>query len=232
MDWAEDYLSQCLYGIPKSKYRERLRGELAEHLALLVSDLEGVGYAPEEAQREAIRQMGDAKALNEGYRTEWLRQPERRRWDLTRELYGCLLAWLSVTVLLPLFGILWNEWNTPPHHPPTWVFGAVAFLCAALPNAFFLRYVFRGRKDQRGRLLAGLSTTWLLGHGLMLLLNAAVYRQSPFSLPPTLAYSDRQGTLWWYTQFFIIWTYAGQFALGLFFPLKTKEEKRCERVEA
>ena len=232
MDWTEDYLSQCLYGIPKSKYRARLRGELEEHLALLERDLETVGYAPEDARRKALEQMGDAESLNEGYRAEWFRQPERRRWDLTRELYGCLLAGLSVVVLFPLFGMLWNMWDTPLRHPPEWIFGAVLFLCAALPNALFLRYVFRGRKDQRRKLELGLSTTWLLGHGLIWLLIAVVYQQSPFALPPTLRYSDRQGSLWWYTQSFIIWTYAGQFVLGLLFPLKKKEERTHERSEA
>jgi len=231
MDWAEEYLSECLAGIPKSKYRARLRGELEEHLALLERDLETVGYAPEDARREALEQMGDAESLNEGYRAEWFRQPERRRWDLTRELYGCLLAGLSVVVLFPLFGMLWNRWDTPLRHPPTWVFGAVVFLCAALPNAFFLRYVFRGRKDCRIQLESGLCTTWLLGHGLMWLLIAVVYQKSPFALPPTLRYSDRQGTIWWYTQSFVIWTCAGQFVLGLFFPLKRKEERTHERSE-
>ena len=85
---AEDYLSQCLYGIPKSKYRERLRGELAEHLTLLESDLEAAGRPPEEAQSEALRQMGDADALNAGYRAAWLRQPERLCWDLGRTLFA------------------------------------------------------------------------------------------------------------------------------------------------
>ena len=231
MKWAEDYIRRCLSDIPKGKYRVRLQSELADHLALLAGDLEAAGRPPEEAQSEALRQMGDADVLNDGYRAEWMRQPERRRWDLTRELYGCLLAGLSVMVLFPFFGMLWNWWDTPLRHLPTWVFGAAAFLCAALPNAFFLRYVFRGRNDQRGRLQAGLNTTWLLGHGLICLLIAVVYQRSPFALPPTLRYSDRQGTLWWYTQSFIIWTCAGQFALGMFFPLKTKGEKRCERIE-
>ena len=232
MDWTEDYIGRCLSGIPKSKYRERLRGELSEHLALLESDLEAAAYAPEEARTEALRQMGDAEALNEGYRAEWFRQPERRRWDLTRELYGCLLAGLSVMVSFPLFGMLWDKWDTPPRHPPAWLFGAVLFLCAALPNAFFLRYVHRGRKDCRGKLEAGLCTTWLLGHGLIWLLIAVVYQRSPFALPPTLRYSDRRETLWWYTQSYIIWTCAGQFILGWFFPLKKKEEKTHERIQS
>ena len=67
MDWAKEYIRRCLSGIPKSEYRNRLQSELADHLALLVSDLEGVGYAPEEARTEALRQMGDAKELNAGY---------------------------------------------------------------------------------------------------------------------------------------------------------------------
>ncbi len=231
MEWAEDYIRRCLSGIPKSKYRERLQSELADHLAQLLEDVSRAGRSEAEARSETLRQMGDADTLNADFRKEWMRTSERRRWDLTRELYGCLLAGLSVMVLFPLFGVLWSRWDTPLRNPPTWVFGAILFLCAALPNAFFLRYVFRGRNDQRGRLQAGLCTTWLLGHGLICLLIAVVYQQSPLVLPPTLRYSDRQGTLWWYTQSFIIWTYAGQFALGMFFPLKKKEDKPHERIE-
>ena len=69
MDWAEDYIGQCLLYIPKSKYRNRLQSELADHLTQLAADLEGAGYAPEEARAEALRQMGEAAALNERVKT-------------------------------------------------------------------------------------------------------------------------------------------------------------------
>ena len=99
MERAEEYIRRCLSGIPKSEYRNRLQSELADHLALLVSDLEGVGYAPEEARTEALRQMGDAGALNEGYRAEWKRQPERRRY-LVGYAIGAVLGLFLLLVVL------------------------------------------------------------------------------------------------------------------------------------
>lgn len=232
MDWAEAYLDNCLAGIPKSKYRTRLRGELEEHLALLTGDLEGVGYTPEEARAEALRQMGDAEALNADYRAAWLRQPERVRWDLSRMLYGCLQAGLSLMVVFPFFLVLWSELDLPQRHPPEWVFGVVTFLIAALPNAVFLRAVFHGRPDRRRLLICGLLLTWLLGHGLVLLLIAVVYQQSPFQLPPGASDGYHRGTIWWYTWQFLVCTAVGNAGLGWLFTLKKKEERAHERNEA
>ena len=99
MDWAEDYLRACMSGIPKSKYRARLRGELEEHLAMLVSDLEATGRGPEEAQREAMRQMGDSGALNETYRAEWMRQPERRRYLVGYTIGAALGVFLLLVIV-------------------------------------------------------------------------------------------------------------------------------------
>ena len=92
MDWAKDYIRRCLTGIPKSEYRNRLRSELTDHLKLLVGDLEATGRTTEEARTDALRQMGDAKELNAGCWAEWLRQPERVRWDISRFVLGILLA--------------------------------------------------------------------------------------------------------------------------------------------
>ena len=231
MGWAEVFLDSCLAGIPRSKYRARLRSELADHLALLAEDLQAVGYAPDEARTEALRQMGDAEALNEDYRTEWLRQPERRRWDLTRMLHGCLQAGLSLMVIFPFFAALWSEWDKPLHHPPEWIYGAVLFLIAALPNAVFLYVAFRRRADCRRCLICGLLLTWLLGHGLMLLLIAVVYQQSPFALPPGASDGYHRGTIWWYTWQFLVWTAVGNAGLGWLFTLKKKEDKPHEREE-
>ena len=231
MDWAEDYLSQCLSGIPKSKYRERLRGELEEHLALLEGDLKKRCDSSEEAHSDALRQMGDAKTLNADYRAAWLRQSERRRWDLTRMLYGCLQAGMSVMVVFPFFAEFWSKWDMPLRHPPEWIYGAVMFLIAALPNAVFLRLAFRGRSDRRRLLIGGLLLTWLLGHGLMLLLIAIVFQQSPFALPPGAADGYHRGTIWWYTWQFLAWTAVGNAGLGWLFTLKKKEDEPHEREE-
>ena len=99
MNQTEAYLSLCLSGIPKSAYRNRLRSELLDHLGLLESDLEQSGYVPEEARAEALRQMGDAEALNARYRAEWLRQPERRRYLVGYAIGAALGVFLLLVVL-------------------------------------------------------------------------------------------------------------------------------------
>ena len=220
MDWAEEFLTDCLSGIPQSKYRARLHNELEEHIKLLVNDLETAERTPEEAQAEALRQMGDADELNAGYRAAWLRQPERLRWDLSRMLFGCLQAGISTMVIFPFFAELWSKWDMPLHHPPEWLFGVVMFLIAALPNAVFLHVAFRGRADRRRLLICGLLLTWLLGHGLMLLLIAVVFQQSPLQLPPGASDGYHKGTVWWYTWQFLVGSAVGNAALGWLFTLK------------
>ena len=229
MDWAEDYLSQCLSGIPKSKYRERLRGELEEHLALLEGDLKKRCDSSEEAHSDALRQMGDAKELNAGYWAEWLRQPERRRWDLSRMLCGCLLAGFLSFPASTVLGVLWNMFDGPLRSAPIWIAGVALYLSAAVPDALFLRAAFRGRTDCRARMICGLLLMWCVGTAVMLLGIGVLYGQV-FPLP---AYSGRltgtadgfwvRGTLRWFTYPFLLWTLAASPLLGCFFPLKRRQ---------
>ena len=229
MDWAEDYLSQCLSGIPKSKYRARLRSELEEHLAQLEDDLQAAGRGPEEAQSEALRQMGDAETLNEDYRAEWFQQPERRRWDLTRELYGCLLAGFLSFLASTVLGVLWNIFDGPLRSAPIWISGVALYLSAAIPDVLFLRAAFRERTDRRKRMICGLLLMWCVGSGVMLLGIGTLYGQV-FPLP---AYSGRltgtadgfwvRGTVRWFTYPFLLWTLAASPLLGCFFPLKRRQ---------
>ena len=226
MDRAEEYLSGCLSGVPKSKYRARLQSELSDHLNLLTGDLEAVGCAPEEAQREALRQMGDAETLCEVYRAEWLRQPERRRWDLSRMLCGCLLAGFLSFPASTVLGVLWNMFDGPLRSAPIWIAGVALYLSAAVPDALFLRAAFRGRTDCRARMICGLLLMWCVGTAVMLLGIGVLYGQV-FPLP---AYSGRltgtadgfwvRGTLRWFTYPFLLWTLAASPLLGCIFPLK------------
>ena len=121
MDWAKDYIRRALAGIPKSEYRNRLRGELSDHLTQLAADLEAAGRDPEEARSEALRQMGDAETLNEDYRAEWLRQPESRRWDLVLMVYGCLLAGVCAAVVYVPLMLLWVPYTGWLSHAPAWI---------------------------------------------------------------------------------------------------------------
>ena len=187
MDWAEDYLSACLSGIPKSAYRNRLKSELADHLALLAGDLKTVGHPAEEARKEALRQMGDAAALNEGYWSEWLRQPERQRWDLSRFLFGCLIAGMGFLIgaALLLFGDTmlglidtiagYRLHGAPPLSFLRHLSGAVLWAAAFIPNALFLRKAFRRRTRRAALISGGLLLSWGVGKGTAVLYLLAGY---------------------------------------------------------
>ena len=231
MNWAEEFIRRALAGIPNSAYKNRLRGELAEHLALLASDLEAAGRGPEEAQAEALRQMGDAEALCEDYRAEWLRQPESRRWDLVLMVYGCLIAGLCSFFAGVVLGVLWEPGYGYLRNAPIWIAGIALYLSAAVPNALFLRKVFRGRARQSALMIAGLLFTWCIGKGLMLLGFGALYGHV-FPLP---AYNGRlfgtpdgyqvKGSFRWFTYSYMAWTFATSPLLGWLFSL-WKEKKR------
>ena len=222
MDWAKDYIRRALAGIPNSAYKNRLRGELADHLALLASDLEAAGYAPEEAQAEALRQMGDAKALCEGYRAEWLRQPESRRWDLILMVYGCLLAGVCAAVVYVPLMLLWVPYTGWLSHTPAWIADAALYLCAMVPNALLLRRVFRGREKRRALMISGLLLTWCVGLGALPLgirLFMPSYSQIVFHTAGGLQ------TLKWFTWPYLAGTLAGTLLTGWLFSGKKRAEK-------
>ena len=237
MEWAEDYIRRCLSGIPQSKYRERLQSELADHLAQLVEDVSRAGRSEAEAQAEALRQMGDADALDADYRSEWLRQPERRRWDLSRMLCGSLLGGIFSFLVLVFVGVLWNVMDGPLRDAPIWIFGAVLYLSSAVPNALFLRAAFRGRPDRRALMIAGLLLTWCIGKGSMMLVIVTLYGHF-FPLP---AYNLRvtgstdgfwtRGTIRWFTYPYLVWTLAACPLVGWLFTLNGREEKPHEGSE-
>lgn len=233
MDWAEKYLSDCLSGIPKSEFRNRLQSELADHLALLARDLEAADYSTAEARTEALRQMGDAGALNAGYRAAWLRRPERRRWDLSRMVCGCVIAGVFSFFGFVTLGTLWDAWSGPLRDAPMWIFGALLFGCAAVPNALFLRSAFRARADRRARIIAGMLLMWCVGTGLMLLGFAVLYGHI-FPLP---AYNHRlvgtpdgywaEGSFRWFTNFYLAWTFPLSPLVGWLFAAYKRGEKEA-----
>lgn len=152
---AEDFLEQCLSGIPEGKYERRLRKELEGHLAALEADLTDAGYSQEEARAEAIRRMGDPAALNGSYRAEWRRRPERFGHDLMACFCCSLLAgicYVSTSVALIPFLHLW--WAIHPYEfsfemandAALWtLFGVGLFLGTYLADAALLRNHFRPR---------------------------------------------------------------------------------------
>ena len=245
MDWTEDYIRRCLSGIPKSEYRNRLQSELADHLALLVSDLETVGYGTEEARTEALRQMGDAKELNAGYWAEWLRQPERLRWDISRYALGILLAGVGFLggaallffgdVMLALFGTIAGGVHPTPfltflHH----MGGAILYAAAFVPNAVLLRKAFRRRRKRAVMVSGGLLLSWIVGKGSTVLYLFSVYGSEALAEGKEIVARSFVGSYdpLWFTSEYMLLSLLGCIALGWLFGRYPKSKLRDEAQAA
>ena len=248
-DEKEAFLDRCLEGIPRGKYRARLRAELEDHLALLSEDLRRAGYTEAETGAEALRQMGDADALNADYQTEWLRRPERLGYDLKRLFGGCLLAGVTfffgvALVLIPV--VLSNLFTLPalvagsptPPLPPRVRFllelaaGAVMYAAAFLPNALYLRKAFRCRTDRPLLVGGGLLLSWIVGKGSAALLLMPKNGLTGFFSQLTRQDASRLLTgaeLQWFRWPLVALSLLGCVALGWLFgrekPKKTEEAK-------
>ena len=246
MKWAEEYIRRCLSDIPKSKYRARLQSELADHLALLAGDLEAAGRPPEEAQSEALRQMGDAKELNAGYWAEWLRQPERRRRDLSRCALGVLLAGAGFLggaallffgdVMLALFQTMLSvaarstPFQTFLHH----MGGAVLYAAAFVPNAVLLRKAFRRRRRRAAMVGGGLLLSWAVGKGSTVLYLFSVYGPEAWAEGKEMIARSFVGSydLLWFTPEYMLLSLLGCATLGWLFGRYPKPGPRdAEHME-
>ncbi len=247
MDWAENYIGRCLSGVPKSEYRNRLRFELEDHLTLLESDLKAVGYAPEEAQSEALRQMGEAKELNAGYWAEWLRQPERVRWDISRFVLGVLLAgagFLCGAALLLFGDTMLALVHTMTHAvlyptPPFLTFlhhlgGAVLYAAAFVPNAILLRKAFRRRRKRAVMVSGGLLLSWIVGKGSTVLYLLTVYGKDALAEGKEITARMFVGSYdpLWFTSEYMLLSLLGCVVLGWLFGRYPKSNLRDEALTA
>ena len=241
MDRTEEYIRRCLIGIPKSAYRKRLQSELADHLTQLSGDLEAVGRSPEEAQTEALRQMGDAKELNTAYWSQWLKQPERVRWDISRFALGVLLAGAGFlcAVALLLFGdIMLGLVHTMTHAVtyPTTPFltflhhmgGAVLYAAAFVPNAIMLRKAFRRRKNRIAMVGGGLLLSWIVGKGSTVLYLLAVYGQDALAEGKEITARTFVGSYdpLWFTSEYMLLSLLGCAVLGWLFGRYPRSDPR------
>lgn len=109
--WTDVYISQCLDGLPKDKYRQRAQAELTDHLLELCADLESGGYSPEEAQARAVKLMGSPAELNVSFRAEWVHRANGWKFILRNSFsmslytyaFNLLVRWFLIMPFL-LFG--------------------------------------------------------------------------------------------------------------------------------
>ncbi len=230
---ANEFLDQCLSGIPEGRYARRLRKELESHLAALEADLTAAGYAPEEARAEAVRRMGDPAALNRDYLAQWRRSLEGRLYglgqgvgDMVICLAGSAVSWLCAIMLALAISAANDSMGS--------MMGVstaraalrliVVYLVTYPVDAVFLWAAFRGRPGKRLRVTAGLLMTWAV---------EKIYEFSMFQIPAALL----PGVLLLLvpTEFpvglFIglpnlLGTLAGCFALGQLFGGREQEKRR------
>lgn len=98
MTWTRDFISRALEGIPKDKYRKRMKAELEDHLIALARDLEDNGTAPEQAREQAVALMGAPEDLNVSFREVWLTRANNWKY--------CLASLLKPAVHAVLVNIL------------------------------------------------------------------------------------------------------------------------------
>ncbi len=178
-DRLTEYLERCLSGVPRSRYRLRLREELEGHLADLTEGYLARGCGETEAEERAMEKLGSPERLREEFREAWRRQPERWRRDLGRLMLGCCLAAAG-----RLLGTFFLEWfGAAADAPagarrilrvagdPRWRLFASSVLFAGqtLPCLLFLRWRFRRESTRRAWVTAGLALAWGLDKALLLL---------------------------------------------------------------
>ena len=168
--WTDDFLSQCLEGLPKDKYRKRAQDELTDHLLELAGDLESGGYSPEEAQERALELMGSPEELNPAFREEWVRRASNWKYclvsflkaGLDAVLVNALARWV---VLMPvvLVASMWLFDHLESGSPfPVILFALVNFLPGLWFCARELHERFAIHPQRRFLLFCGLLTAWFM----------------------------------------------------------------------
>ncbi len=160
--WTDDFLSSCLDGLPRDKYRDRARAELNDHLLNLAQDLEDSGLSPEEAQARALTLMGDPGELNGSFRAEWVRRASHWKYSAAGLLRGVLCGYgvnaLSRAMcIIPLSILNWQR-SVP--------LSAAIFLCGTFPGLWLISRTLQTRfyihPRCRGFILLGCLTHVLL----------------------------------------------------------------------
>lgn len=145
----ERYLTLAGEQIRWNRARPRLLSELRTHLLDQRDACLAQGMTEEEAQAEAIRQMGDPVLV--GQSLDAVHRP-RPQWGL-----------MTLTLLLAATGAVLRVWLTAGWetggHDPVWTITTLCLGCAALLGAYFLDYSWLGRHGKGiflGVLLLGL----------------------------------------------------------------------------
>lgn len=142
----EEFISQCLAGVPEGNYRARTEKELGDHLECQRRALLEAGRTEAEARAETLGLMGDPEKLKEEYLAAWKRSLPGR----LAALGFCLRSWaggLAVTAgthLLIYFviGIAHNlALSLPGDSQEPWI-RLIRGTVGDIHNSLFWRHLF------------------------------------------------------------------------------------------
>jgi len=233
--WYDTFLTRCLDGLPKDKYRSRVGVELEDHLLTLTEELTASGYSPEKARTRAVELMGDPGELNEGFRAQWVRRASSWKYCLGALLkHGCyaalanfLMRWILVMPLLLIAGDRLYDGLIAGGLPAGVIFTAANYLFGLWLASSELHRQFAIHPRRKGLVRLGLAVVWLMEFlplnfaalpaptGLALLLDRLM---SLFFLP--LAFCQFPLILLaWETPYSVTYTYRTHWVLSLLFTL-------------
>jgi len=232
MNWAEEFISRCLAGVPEGKYRTRAGKELRDHLECQYRALTETGRTEDEARTEALAAMGDPDRLRNEYRTAWSRTLQARTGRLGVIAGGCLLMgtlYLLTAVILSTLGFTYDSVAACPHTltgrnfpilgggPALTIFGSALFLVPFPLGALYLRARFRDARSPVVWVTLGLLAAWAGEKAAIISLSALIYGMP---LGPDLLRRISYGgdvTGPWFTPAYIVLTFLGCLVLGQLF---------------
>ncbi len=191
LNWASDFLEQCLSGIPEGRYTRRLRKELEGHLAALEADLTAAGHAPEEARAEAVRRMGDPDRLREEYLAAW-RSSLPAQWEYRLKTwvwnYFVVMFGAQLFVMLLMgWASMAADWFSGYGNPLGRLLGETVFFSYTLPlaaallaGACYLREKFKITRHPTWQIGVGLALYWASDAALRVWLEAYSHQSTVY----------------------------------------------------
>lgn len=112
MSWKQQWIDEVLEEIPLGDYRRRVEAELHDHLECQCRDLREAGRTLDEARVEALRVMGEPRALQEEYKAAWQRSLPGRLEALQCQLKtwakGCAVMGGVHFLVSYVLGMMWH----------------------------------------------------------------------------------------------------------------------------
>lgn len=161
----EEFIRQCLEGVPEGNYRTRTEKELRDHLECQRRALLEAGRTEAEARAETLGLMGDPEKLKEEYLAAWRRSLPGR----LAVLGFCLRTWakgLGVMFCMLYAACYPRNWmcdyligDLRETHL-YWLWDLIPLACSLVAGALYLDRRFRNARHSAALTSAGVLVHW------------------------------------------------------------------------